>query len=109
MSIGAADDVVEALEAVGTGVDLRLASFNEALVPDSGCGLRYVVESCRSSINMDWELLVGKRLTPDSEDFEARGLQMGHYGVNVGVVGQETDLVGVISCEVTCSAIDVEF
>jgi hypothetical protein len=54
MSICAADNVVEALEAVRAGIDLWCFPGNEALVTDSGCGLCYVVESCSGSINVDW-------------------------------------------------------
>jgi hypothetical protein len=43
---GGGDDVVEALKPVGTRIYLGLLTFDERLVPDSGCGLRYVVEAC---------------------------------------------------------------
>jgi hypothetical protein len=35
MGCGAADDVVKALEAVGSSANGRLLAFDEALVPDS--------------------------------------------------------------------------
>ena len=41
----AINDGVEALEAVGAGVNLGVLAFNKGLVPDAGCGLRYVVEA----------------------------------------------------------------
>jgi hypothetical protein len=45
MGFGALYDVVEALEAIGTGVDLWSCAGNEALVPYSRGALSNVVKS----------------------------------------------------------------
>lgn len=41
-----------------------------------------------------------ERCTPDTKDFETRGLEVGHYRINISVVGKEANPVGIGSCEV---------
>lgn len=72
------NDVVKTLETVRASVD-ACDAVDEGLVVDCACArdAGHVVE------------------TPDSEDFFAGGLEVLHHGVDVGIVGQEADPVGI--------------
>lgn len=88
---GALDDVVQALEAVGAGVDLGFA-VDEGLVVD-GVSARvggHVVEA------------------PNAKDFHPRAGDVLHDEVDIGIVGLEADPVGVGASEVLLLAVDDE-
>lgn len=88
---GGLDHGVEALQAVGTGVDGRYAVDKGLVVDRAGAGDgRHVVES------------------PDAQDLDAGGLQVGHDGVDVSIVVEEADPVGVCAYEVLLLAVNVE-
>lgn len=91
MLLGALDNVVKTLEAIGAGVDLGFA-VDEGLVVD---GVRawvrgHIVE------------------TPDAEDLQARAGQVRHDKVNIVVVRLKAEPVGVRTGIVLFLAIDDE-
>lgn len=88
--LGGLDDVVQALKAVGAGVDLRAGRGEELVLDGAGRGLPGdVVEA------------------PDAQDLEAGG-DVVENGVDVAVVGEEADPVRVGTGEVPRFAIDGE-
>jgi hypothetical protein len=109
VGFGGGDHVVEALEAVGAGIDYRGLAGDEGLEPDGSGSWNccYVVEA------------------PDSEDFEAglRGLvlqkgilrrgshchEMCHDQVYVSIVRQERNPVGIGASEIALLAVDDKF
>ena len=85
------NDIVQTLEAVGTGVDACYAVDEGLVVDGAGAGdAGHVIE------------------TPNTEDLLARGLEVLHNGVDIGVVGQEADPIRVGAGEVLLLAIDHE-
>lgn len=91
MSLCGLDNVVEALKTVGASVD-TCDAVDEGLIVDCA-GTRdggHIVES------------------PDTEDLLARGLEVLHDGVDIGIVGQETDPVRIGARVVLLLAIDDE-
>lgn len=88
---GAFDDVVKALEAIGAGIDLRLAVDERLVVDGVGARIRsHVVEA------------------PDTKDFHARASDVLHDKVDIGVIGLEANPVGVRTSEVLLLAVDDE-
>lgn len=90
VSLSALYYVIEALETVRAGVDYGILPGDEGLIPDFRRGGLDVVEA------------------PDAQDLDARGLQVRHDKVDICVVGEEGDPVGVRSCPVLGRAVNVE-
>lgn len=90
MSCGACNDIIETLEAIGSCVDLWRLARDEGLVPDAIARTADIIE------------------TPNSENFDARRLEMGHHKVHVSVVCEKSNPIRIGSSKVFRCAIDIE-
>lgn len=91
MRLGGFDDVVQALQPIGAGVNACYPVHKGLIVHSAGAGdAGDIVES------------------PDAKDFLPRGLEVLHHGIDIGVVGQEADPVRVGSGKVLLLAVNDE-